>query len=73
LGLRTSLIDRLNPTFFLAPPIFSNIAIYNFDPKLPKKLPLYTGKAEIEEVGSNLAIVLKNIIEIRTKRENSLI
>jgi len=68
LGLRTSLIDRLNPTFFLAPPIFSNIAIYNFDPKLPKKATPITGKAEIEEDGSNLAIVLKNIIENKDKK-----
>jgi ABC-type histidine transport system ATPase subunit len=39
------------------------IAIYDFDPKLPKKATPITGKADLEEDGSNLAIVLKNIIE----------
>jgi len=42
--------------------IFSNISIYDFDPKLPKKAVPITGKMELEENGENLAIVLKNII-----------
>ncbi len=40
-----------------------DIAIYDFDPKLPKKGTPITGKAELEEDGSNLAIVLKRIME----------
>lgn len=51
------------PPFFFMPPIFRDISIYDFDPKLPKKATPITGKAELEEDGSNLAIVLKNIIE----------
>ncbi len=43
--------------------IFGNIAIYDFDPKLPKRATPITGKAELEEDGTNLAIVLKNILE----------
>jgi predicted ATPase len=43
-------------------PNFEDMAIYDFDPKLPKKGTPITGKAELEEDGSNLAIVLKNII-----------
>ncbi len=39
-----------------------DIAIYDFDPKLPKKATPITGKAELEEDGSNLSIILKNII-----------
>lgn len=39
------------------------ISIYDFDPKLPKKATPITGKAVLEEDGSNLAIVLKNILE----------
>lgn len=50
------------------PPIFISISIYDFDPKLPKKASPITGKAEIEEDGSNLAIVLKNIIENKDKK-----
>ena len=40
-----------------------DVAIYDFDPKLPKKATPITGKAELEEDGSNLAIVLKRIME----------
>jgi predicted ATPase len=43
--------------------IFSDISVYYIDPKLPKKATPITGKAELEEDGSNLAIILKNIIE----------
>lgn len=43
--------------------IASNISIYDFDPKLPKQITPITGKAELEEDGSNLPIILKNIIE----------
>lgn len=55
----------------LIPPtemVFSEISIYDFDPKLPKKATPITGKAELEEDGSNLSIILKNIIEDREKR-----
>ena len=47
---------------------FSDISIYDFDPKLPKKATPITGKAELEEDGSNLSIVLKNIIEDKKKK-----
>ncbi|MBB6401604.1 putative ATPase [Methanococcus maripaludis] len=40
-----------------------NIAIYDFDPKLPKKAVPITGKTELEQDGSNLAIVLKQIFK----------
>jgi predicted ATPase len=58
---RRSLILTHSP-LFIRPP-FEDIAIYDFDPKLPKKATPITGKADLEEDGSNLAIVLKNIIE----------
>ncbi len=48
--------------------IFKDISIYDFDPKLPKKATPITGKAELEEDGSNLAIILKNIIEDKEKK-----
>ncbi|MCL6466619.1 MAG: AAA family ATPase, partial [candidate division WOR-3 bacterium] len=66
LGPRTLLIERL-PSFVM-PPIFGEISIYDFDPKLPKKAIPITGRAEIEEDGNNLAIVLKNIIEDKEKK-----
>jgi len=63
--------------FFFVPPfvsplkkLFSDISIYDFDPKLPKKAIPITGKTELEEDGNNLSIVLKNIVEdSREKRK----
>jgi predicted ATPase len=54
---------------FKIPPIFRDVLICDFDPKLPKKATPITGKAEIEEDGSNLAIVLKNIIQDEKKKK----
>lgn len=42
---------------------FSEISIYDFDPKLPKRASPITGKADLEEDGNNLALVLKHVIE----------
>jgi AAA15 family ATPase/GTPase len=55
--LETPIFTPLNKGFF------GEISIYDFDPKLCKKATPITGKAELEEDGSNLSIVLKNIIE----------
>ena len=61
----------LHPPFSFFPipwgDIFSDISIYDFDPKLPKKATPITGKAELEEEGDNLALILKNIIENKGK------
>ncbi len=68
--------ERLSPrnillepqfSFFLMPPLYGEIAIYDFDPKLPKKATPITGRAELEEDGSNLSIILKNILETKNK------
>ncbi|MGH9427438.1 MAG: AAA family ATPase, partial [Terriglobia bacterium] len=40
----------------------NEVSVYDFEPKLPQKAALITGKAELEEDGSNLAIVLQNIL-----------
>ena len=58
------------PTFsFVAPveAIFTRLRLYDFDPKLAKKAIPFTVKSELEEDGSNLAIVLKNILEDQEK------
>ena len=47
---------------------FGDISIYDFDPKLPKKGTPITGKAELEEDGSNLSIVIKNILENKEEK-----
>lgn len=50
--------------------ILGGISIYNINPLLSKKATPITGKAELEEDGENLAIVLKNIIEDKNKAWN---
>jgi len=61
----------LQTPYFYFPPlehIFSDIAIYDFDPKLSKKAVSITGKSELEEDGSNLSLVLKTIVENPEKK-----
>lgn len=55
--------------------VFNNISIYDFDPKLSPKASPITGKADLEEDGQNLAIVLKKIIgdENRKRKFSNLI
>ncbi len=48
--------------------VFLNMGNYDFDPKLPKKSTPITGKADLEEDGSNLSIVLKNIISAKESK-----
>lgn len=59
----------LSPISFAISDFFRAISIYDLDPKLSKKATLITGKTELEPDGSNLAIVLKNILENKKKRE----
>jgi len=51
------------PVFILPPlqMIFGSIPIYDFDPQLSKDVAKIAGKAELEEDGRNLSLVLKNI------------
>jgi len=68
--LSDSILLLQSPFFFIPPlkEIFSDISVYDFDPKLPKKATPITGKVELEEDGSNLSIVLKNITENEEKK-----
>jgi predicted ATPase len=64
--VRQNVSDRsliLQGGHFSVDELMEQAAIYDFDPKLPKKGTPITGKAELEEDGSNLAIVLKRIME----------
>lgn len=56
----------LTPLFIMRPypyEALSKIAIYDFDPRLPKKAVQIAGRVNLEADGSNLALVLKNILE----------
>jgi len=47
---------------------FDRIAVYDIDPKLPKKGTVITGKRELDENGGNLALVVKSILENPEKK-----
>lgn len=53
---------------FKPPNLFEEISIYDFDPKLSKRASPISGKSELEKDGSNLAIVLKNILGDENKK-----
>jgi len=61
---------HLQPHALSAGILMDNIAIYDFDPNLPKKAMPITAKAELEEDGSNLAVVLKRIVEDAADKRN---
>jgi len=46
-----------------------HIALYDFDPQLSKSATQITGKTELEPNGSNLTLVLKNILEDKEEKE----
>jgi len=45
------------------------IAVYDFDPKLSKRAQMITGRADLEEDGSNLAVVINNLVRTGNKRK----
>lgn len=47
---------------------FDRIAVYDIDPKLPKNGVAITGKKELEEDASNLALALKSILDDPEKK-----
>jgi len=47
---------------------FDRIAVYDIDPKLPKRGVANTGKRELDEDAGNLALVIRNIIEDPEKK-----
>ena len=47
---------------------FDRIAVYDIDPKLPRKGVVVTGKSELDEDGGNLVLVIKLISENPEKR-----
>lgn len=49
--------------------IFRGMKVYDFDPRLLKRAVPIMGKTDLEKDGSNLAIVIKNIIEDPKKKE----
>lgn len=62
----SALLLERGPLPLFMPPLYAlvgGIALYDFDPKLPKASIPVAGKAWLEEDGRNLAIVLKDILD----------
>lgn len=59
-------------SLFFFMPLFEkfvkNIPVYNFDSKQPRRIAPITGKMELEEDGSNLAVVLENLTKNKEKK-----
>jgi predicted ATPase len=47
---------------------FDRIAVYDIDPKLPKKGAVITGKRDLDENAGNLALVVKSILDNPEKK-----
>ncbi len=47
---------------------FSDVSVFDFDPKLPKQSVQITGRQQLEEDGSNLALVLQSILKVRGQK-----
>lgn len=62
--LETPFISPLPP----AGKFFDQLAVYDIDPKLPRKGVVITGRSELEEDGGNLALVIKIISEDPEKK-----
>ena len=52
--------------------IFRGMKVFDFDPRLLKRAVPIVGKTELEKDGSNLAIVIKNILEDPVKKDEFL-
>ncbi len=66
------ILERVQRQVFLTPippiKIIMQLAIYDFNAKLPKQTAQITGKVDLEEDGNNLVIALKNILEDEGQR-----
>lgn len=47
--------------------LLQRIYVYDFDPKLSKRAQLITGRAELEPDGSNLAVVINNLLKSKDR------
>lgn len=54
--------------FDTAAPLEHEIAIFDLDPKLPKRAAPISGRAHLEPDGSNLALVLRNLLQDQDDR-----
>jgi predicted ATPase len=68
LDRRVPVEKKEGPVLFPKTSLRDEIAIFDFDSKLPKKATPITGKADMEPDGSNLAIVLRNILQDEERR-----
>jgi predicted ATPase len=62
LGKGSSSEVLLHKSSFIFPQLSDAIALLDLDPKLSKKARPVTGRADLEQDGSNLSIVLRNIL-----------
>jgi len=64
-----ALVQQDGPVTLTRLSLRDEISIFDFGPKLPKKATPITGKADLEPDGSNLAIVLRNVLQNEESRK----
>lgn len=68
LSPQDTLIEKRRFAGLLSTNPFIDIGIFDFDPKLSKQGTQVTGRAELEENGENVALVLKRLLENSEKK-----
>jgi len=70
LGVRSAEDVLINSNSFIFPRFSESLAAFDLDPKLSKLSTAISGKADLEPDGSNLAIVLRNLLRDEEKRRD---
>ena len=68
---KKAILEYISILDYVCPEIadfFDYVAVYDFDPKLAKRAAELTGKLELNNDGSNLAIIVKDVISNRDHR-----
>lgn len=68
-SIKSSLLEGLATCVYPFSRLFTNIAIYDIDSRVSKKAVPIKGIAKLEEDGSNLAVILNNILTNRKKEK----
>jgi predicted ATPase len=68
----TAAIPVLSPLVWRCSEFFSQVGVFDFDPKLLKKAAVITGRTRLDPDGSNLAVVLKTMLSDPEARKRIL-
>lgn len=73
IGTNEVLLQRDAGLLFYITRFFKNIQAFNFEPSALKRISSFSSKKDLEEDGSNIAVVLNNIFKNKADKTNFLI